>query len=178
MEKERLILSYESVSLKIFMDQTRVMQIYGKNVCVSPGIQKNLGILLQVFGNLGAIPGTTYDETTDIILFSNQLLEDLNSRKQIYFIQQLEEDINLNRMAYRNLLFASEKWFINYLTQGYTNDIRELRELKKEIQEKDEYVVDVSEIEQRIIINQNEKETLSLYKKSAHQDKLQTSFLN
>jgi hypothetical protein len=150
------------------MDQTKTRKLYDKTVCISPGIQRDVSILKKIIGRLGGFPETTYDKTTNIIFFSDQLLKDLKSGNKCPFIQQLEDDINQDHTPYIDLLFAAEKGIIDYLSQGYERTIQNWKEHIKKLLEKDPNS-DVSDFEHRIIINKKDKDILTGYKESEKQ---------
>jgi hypothetical protein len=104
-----ITLSYESVYCKITMDYCRLPLSYGKTLVLSPGIFRDHTLLYTCLSKEGvSCSEIEYDETTDVIVFSETLLNDLKANKRPPFVERLENNINADHSPYVKLLFTSE----------------------------------------------------------------------
>lgn len=89
--------------------------VAGKEIYVPEMNGKNMSALRQIIGNLGGFANTYYDDKTEIVLLSDQTIEQWKNGIKDHVIQDLENKYNNGNNKIFNIQFSCESDFIEWV---------------------------------------------------------------
>ena len=91
--------------------------IYGMEIYVPDRPDTDMGVLLQIIGNLGGCANTEYFDETNVVMLSAETLRQLEQGIKDNVIRDIEKQYNDSSAMFFNIQFTSEPDFIEWVNK-------------------------------------------------------------
>ena len=150
------------------------MKFYGKEIFIAPGLAGNIGIFMQLLGNLGGFARmNNFDKDISLVIIPDVMMRKYMEGEKDEFIQMLEDKINANNTPYRKLKFITEELALDMM---YTRASGHLRQNNKDLKDDNNSLEMRDEIQESMKSDTLMLDMIKKYKQSAKEPKQQSLF--